>query len=51
MLLDNIAFLHQLPDFIVTIDVRTPDGKGFLLNQAKDLFIWGTGAIMTECSS
>jgi len=34
--------------YIVTIPVRTPDGKGFvLLNQAKDLFRGGKGAIMT----
>jgi len=33
------------------LEVIISHGKGFLLNQAKDLFRWGTGAIMTECSS
>jgi len=37
--------------FIVTIPVRNPDGKGFLLNWTEDLFRYGTGAIMTGCSS
>jgi len=30
---------------------KTADGRGFLLNWARDLFIWGTAAIMTGCSS
>jgi len=30
--------------------VRNPDGKGYLLNQTKHLFKWGTGAIMAGCS-
>jgi len=30
---------------------KYPDGKGFVLNQAKDFFRWGTGVIMTGCSS
>jgi len=29
---------------------KTPDGKIILLNQAKDLFRWDTGAIMIGCS-
>jgi len=39
--------------FIVTITVRTPDGKGLSkqLKWAKDLFIFSTGAVMTGCSS
>jgi len=36
--------------FIVAIPVRNSDRKGFL-KRAKDLFICGTGAIMTGCSS
>jgi len=35
---------------MVTISVRTPDGKGFL-KQTQDVFTWGTGAVMTWCSS
>jgi len=30
---------------------RNPWRKGFSLDLAKDLFKWGTGAIMTGCSS
>jgi len=35
---------------MVTIPMRTPDGKGSF-QQSKDLFTWGTEANMTECSS
>jgi len=44
--LDEDSSVKNSRKFIVTI----PDGKGFLLKQAKDLFRWGTGAIMTGCS-
>jgi len=30
---------------------KTPGGRPFLLNWAKELIRWDTGAIMTGCSS
>jgi len=36
--------------FIVIVPVRNPDGKLFF-KWVKDLFICGTGVIMTECYS
>jgi len=36
--------------FIVAILVRNFDGKVVFLKWAKDLFMYGTGAIMTGCS-
>jgi len=45
--LDEDSSVKNLHKFTVII----PDGKAFLLKQAKDLFRWGTGAIMTGCSS
>jgi len=39
-------------DFIVSISVRTPPPiERVFSKRAKDLFICGTGAIMTGCSS
>jgi len=37
--------------FVVAIPVRKSLIEGFLLNGAKDLFRWSTGAIMTGYSS
>jgi len=50
----NLVLLYKNSrKFIVTISVRKPImERVFWLNQAyKDLFIWGTGAIITRCSS
>jgi len=43
----SVVFVQQKNSrkFIVTIPVRNP-WKGFLLERAKDLVKWGTGAIM-----
>jgi len=43
--------LKLMQVYIVTIPVRKLLVEEFLLNRAKDLFRWGTEAILTRCSS